>query len=641
LAQISKRTERIELESYRAISGADYVRQRILHALALGYNSLESQAYLIKSRVKRVDSLILKVIDRRKRVSSYAPSSVTDIVGLRLLTLFRNELPALLRAFLIFLQNGQAQGVDIFPGQRLADAVIEIKIYTREINDEIVLLCTREFMDFGFESQKSESGIPWVEILRKDSEYSSIHIVVLANGPGTDADRVPVEVQIRTSLEDVWGEIDHRLRYKFKSDSRLRVTSSRTSRLQESTTRQLKTLKHFLDSCSEVADGIEDTINDAPIVKSLFEFRRERSIGLNELLKIVWNTEEKIIIGRSVAMLNSFYQHVFNNDAKDRKSILSWVSQLNSIIEDLVAVQRLRCNSNADEMDHIYYRLTMEIALTEYWQAIILRKLGSSITLSSGALSSDQAARRSLRRYLSLSQQGAYRGSAALWFRVANVIAFMGSTAYALTKFREAYIALETDTSIPHDHYLRVRIARQYGFELWREGRALERQSYEFGDPKLSWPRERDAYLEALRVTLGVRGRAISGWESDRSTNSAEEENEVTANNILYYAICFLECDGSWSDLETAGLGRDSLRHLVEEAAPRGIDGIVRVTLADTIRKAGHHLDDGQLIIGSARKVLQAIDNEDLTVPLDAYAYNKMRREAEADLKAVDNSLDA
>jgi hypothetical protein len=47
--------ERLELEAFKVLSGADYVRNRLLHGLAMGTPCLETQAYLIKSRVKTAD----------------------------------------------------------------------------------------------------------------------------------------------------------------------------------------------------------------------------------------------------------------------------------------------------------------------------------------------------------------------------------------------------------------------------------------------------------------------------------------------------------------------------------------------------------------------------------------------------------
>lgn len=73
----------------------------------------------------------------------------------------------------------------------------------------------------------------------RSSMYMSVHYVVeAATNP-----RILVELQVRTLMEEVWGEIDHRIRYK-------------SSKVKRACQDQLKVLARLTSGCTRLVDSI-------------------------------------------------------------------------------------------------------------------------------------------------------------------------------------------------------------------------------------------------------------------------------------------------------------------------------------------------------------------------------------------------
>ncbi len=141
--------------------------------------------YTSKYRVKSPESVFLKT--KRKKITVL--DNITDYAGFRLLCLFEKD---------IFLTH------DFFLGALLANgfSLRELKIYNWEDNDNIDLI-------IGMTKKYYDRAIPLID--EKKSGYKSIHYVI---------ERVvgdksfTAEIQLRTLLQDVWGELEHSLSYK-------------------------------------------------------------------------------------------------------------------------------------------------------------------------------------------------------------------------------------------------------------------------------------------------------------------------------------------------------------------------------------------------------------------------------------------
>lgn len=83
-----------------------------------------------------------------------------------------------------------------------------------------------------------------VETSENPNMYTSVHYVV---SPNTSS-AITCEIQVRTLMEEVWGEVDHTINYPHKSES-------------VSCREQIKTLARVTSSCSRLVDSIFATDN--------------------------------------------------------------------------------------------------------------------------------------------------------------------------------------------------------------------------------------------------------------------------------------------------------------------------------------------------------------------------------------------
>ena len=107
---------------------------------------------------------------------------------------------------------------------------------------------------------------PIVEV-KYGQAYSSTHIVMFRRlvHDGEEI-RVPIEVQVRTTFEDAWAQVDHKLRYASK-----RIKQSSVSNTSVAHERHPITLKKLLDVASEYCETIFDEVNskDRPSTETI------------------------------------------------------------------------------------------------------------------------------------------------------------------------------------------------------------------------------------------------------------------------------------------------------------------------------------------------------------------------------------
>lgn len=125
-------------EASLALSGAEYVKEKLTAVAGIGSRSLYDDVYAIKFRVKSLDSLVAKVIERRRTKSKkYQASDATDIVGMRLLCLYAEDLPHVAKSIISFVKFCQSPEIRLVDGEELDDAIHEIKIYKSNRNARV------------------------------------------------------------------------------------------------------------------------------------------------------------------------------------------------------------------------------------------------------------------------------------------------------------------------------------------------------------------------------------------------------------------------------------------------------------------------------------------------------------------------
>ncbi|RQO30975.1 (p)ppGpp synthetase [Taibaiella sp. KBW10] len=100
-----------------------------------------------------------------------------------------------------------------------------------------------------------------VETSPHPNMYTSVHYILKSN----NSNPITCEIQVRTLMEEVWGEVDHKINYPHKSNS-------------HSCREQIKTLARVTSSCSRLVDSIFSTYN--------YEHKKQDDIKVQPIKKI-------------------------------------------------------------------------------------------------------------------------------------------------------------------------------------------------------------------------------------------------------------------------------------------------------------------------------------------------------------------
>jgi ppGpp synthetase/RelA/SpoT-type nucleotidyltranferase len=84
-----------------------------------------------------------------------------------------------------------------------------------------------------------------IKVSKSPNLYTSVHYIIKPNSTS----KITCEIQVRTLMEEVWGEVDHSINYPHKSE----ILSVRE---------QIKALARATSSCSRLVDSIFSTHTD-------------------------------------------------------------------------------------------------------------------------------------------------------------------------------------------------------------------------------------------------------------------------------------------------------------------------------------------------------------------------------------------
>jgi len=170
----------------------------ILHGL-LGHiqnsenlsNTIHSTKHRLKDPSHLKDKILRKMVSARenKKPFDIEPDNlltkVTDLAGIRLLHLHTHQIAAIDKELRSLFDEYRYELIE--------------KPFARSWDDESKAF----FADLGYEIQKSESL------------YTSVHYVIGSNSKTM----VTCEIQVRTLMEEVWGEVDHMINYPHNTSS--------------------------------------------------------------------------------------------------------------------------------------------------------------------------------------------------------------------------------------------------------------------------------------------------------------------------------------------------------------------------------------------------------------------------------------
>ena len=211
----------------------------------LNHTRASAQVYARRHRIKSLAGIEAKVrIKRRKPASKdYHWRNITDIVGFRFITLYRDDIPAVSEVILRALAGLHIDSVAGCPFAR--SEITEVRLFmsnTLPANDHFASR-VKDLV-----SRVHLPGDHWTFAGPELGErYSSIHFLTGLQNHGL---RVPFEIQIRSVFEDAWGEVDHAALYEPRREGR---PLEGIFALIE---RQSNALKKLMDSAADFADGL-------------------------------------------------------------------------------------------------------------------------------------------------------------------------------------------------------------------------------------------------------------------------------------------------------------------------------------------------------------------------------------------------
>ncbi len=174
--------------------------------------------YDIRGRIKEEASLKEKLKRKPKTIKTKEKffSQITDLIGIRILVLY----PQHLKDVHNFILENKDKGNWILPEEPIA--------YTWDSDVKTFL--------------HDKVGISKKKIKPKSSLYSSIHYLVKPNEIKTTP---CCEIQVRTLLEETWGEIDHSFNYPKEHENKYIKNN-------------LKALAKIISAGNKLVEGIYD-----------------------------------------------------------------------------------------------------------------------------------------------------------------------------------------------------------------------------------------------------------------------------------------------------------------------------------------------------------------------------------------------
>jgi ppGpp synthetase/RelA/SpoT-type nucleotidyltranferase len=158
--------------------------ENVIQILEKLKSSFSVPIYAIKYRVKSLESIYLKMKKDKKHIKE-----ISDIAGIRILCLFETDIVIVHKEIILALLNDDRYTLESF------------KIYNWDIEND-----KKFFKDF-----VAKVGVlPEKKIIdeNKGSGYKSLHYIYSTRSG------YKLEIQLRTLMQDVWGEIEHTISYK-------------------------------------------------------------------------------------------------------------------------------------------------------------------------------------------------------------------------------------------------------------------------------------------------------------------------------------------------------------------------------------------------------------------------------------------
>ena len=536
----------LELATMDALRGADSVRKRLLLEMSTGAPAISDLAYAVKVRVKE-DFKVVEKVQRKRRGDKpdYNVASLRDLVGLRIVTLYRLDTLDILPILLERIEAGARHVDNVFSHRGIEEVIIYSTNPTGDAQDlsgRVRALCHA----FGLSDRTKVEQTP--------QNYTSIHIVVWCRGKYRSAYRdIPVEIQVRTAFEDVWGEIDHSLKYKREGEV-AKLGKSEATRL-ELNEAHLNVMKTLIDGLAQYGDQIKLQMEGDKRIRATSP--RPTDQAVDRLEKIDGLDENARHLAEvTVSHAHAAMQTAHAPEAARRTACRRATGDLIRAAEKLREMKLPAAHEN-----EVLYVLDME-------RALLLFEIGNELGSTGGNVSLVEASRI----YMQMLEQFPTR--VVPKYRLARTLDELGDQRASRSMYEDAVAGLD-GSELPEGHWLRSAARRLLAFSLW-ENAVHRLQSPHPAD-------DRSSALDDIHRAIVLTGEALVASAGDAA------ESIKARNNLLYFILDFLRNGGEQSRLDALGLDDEKIRASLAELTTHASDDVSRW---DTIRALRNMLGD-------------------------------------------------
>lgn len=394
---------------------------------------------------------------------------------------------------------------------------------------------------------------------------------------------IPIEVQLRTALEDVWSEMDHQLKYK-KQD---RTTDSLNSGLITNCLAHLNVMKTLNDGLAQYGDQVKiqiDHIDNSIRHSARTRLAEEPGRRLQKFVEYDGDIKSRVqdLLGKS--------REAFQDGLEDVRTSTRRVNTLVEIDRELEKeIERIGTHELSSELrDELWYVFSMERALVNF-------EIGNRV----GTVSSNKYYVLSQGIYLDVVDKHPDR--AIIHYRLARVIYALGQKESAVEKMA-ALIENYDKYDLPANHWVRASANRVLGFWLWKKAGRV-------GDDPEGLIAEADLPLVLHAARHSVEASKIKVDESTAPLEGgAESPRSMALNNLLFFVVEYLESGGEWIRLGEVGISKRNFADWASElqqydpatAHFRKLNTLRRVALED------ERVDDAKRYANEAIEQLRA-----------------------------------
>jgi len=540
-----------------------------LASLLAREKKLHGSVYATKIRVKSYQDLISKRDRKIKEKPEYSLLTITDVVGLRVVTLFRSQMIDAVREILDIISretecfSDSLEQVIVYKANKATDDTAE------KINDTLSSL--------GIESQLSRDE-------NHAAGYSSIHIVARMSERGRLDDNpdtfknylIPLEIQIRTLFEDAWGEIDHLYGYQARSGKRAQDLGDMTLAQEQ----HLIALKSFVDACGDYVDAIQTEFRSpsAKAVKS--EVQRINVEGSITARFAELNVPEKLVVEFSVIA----------ESVKEIETVKS--GSLNS-------VQNIKI---ADNYKELYEHAKSDSDLNDEARRLFLYYVRMNEGVYRLRSSLPRQCRLAIKIYDDIiSEHGEYP---LPYFRLAQAYSQLNDHSKAFSLFdktKKLYQKAKSDSADPEikdklpqpeRELLGLLIPKFSGYVKWK----LFKDSQEQGEPD----------LELLRQAHDLTILDSTEYKkTDRIDNYSQALRDCS-NNLLWYSVEYCKVTNK-EDKLFGSYYQDAKKQLEYLSSTTVLDDCTDIQLLDTLLFAREFFEDHEISLLIANRLSELI----------------------------------